>query len=43
MLNRNGIRIIEGPARRRTEDGKPSKSVYFRDLDDNLMELMAAD
>ena len=43
VLNRNDIKIIEGPARRRTADGKPSKSVYFRDLDNNLMELMAAD
>ena len=43
LLTRNGIKIIEGPARRRTADGKPSKSVYFRDLDENLMELMAAD
>ncbi len=43
LLNRNGIKIIEGPARRRTADGKPSHSVYFRDIDNNLMELMAAD
>jgi len=43
LLNRNGIAIIAGPARRRTADGKPSKSVYFRDIDDNLLELMAAD
>ena len=43
VLKRNDIAIIAGPARRRTADGKPSKSVYFRDIDDNLMELMAAD
>lgn len=43
LLNRNGVMIIEGPVRRRTSDGKPSKSVYFRDLDENLIELMAAD
>ena len=43
LLKRNGIKIIAGPARRRTADGKPSKSVYFRDIDDNLLELMAAD
>lgn len=43
LLNRNDIRIVEGPARRRTADGKPSKSIYFRDLDGNLLELMAAD
>jgi len=43
VLNRNNIKIIEGPARRRTADGKPSKSIYFRDIDENLIELMAAD
>ena len=43
LLNRNGIPIVEGPVRRRTADGKPSNSIYFRDLDDNLLELMAAD
>ena len=43
LLKRYGIAIIAGPARRRTADGKPSKSVYFRDIDDNLLELMAAD
>jgi catechol 2,3-dioxygenase-like lactoylglutathione lyase family enzyme len=43
LLKRNGITIIAGPARRRTADGRPSKSVYFRDVDDNLLELMAAD
>lgn len=43
LLNRNGIKIITGPVRRKTADGKPSKSVYFRDIDENLMELMAAD
>jgi catechol 2,3-dioxygenase-like lactoylglutathione lyase family enzyme len=43
LLKRNGIAIIAGPARRRTADGKPSKSVYFRDIDDNQLELMAAD
>lgn len=43
LLKHNGIAIIAGPARRRTADGKASKSVYFRDIDDNLLELMAAD
>jgi hypothetical protein len=37
------IKIIEGPSRRKTADGKPSRSPYFRDLEENLMELMAAD
>lgn len=43
LLGAHGVPIIEGPARRRTADGRPSQSVYFRDPDDNLLELMAAD
>jgi catechol 2,3-dioxygenase-like lactoylglutathione lyase family enzyme len=43
LLREHGITIIDGPSRRRTADGKPSHSVYFRDPDDNLIELMAAD
>ena len=34
---------LEGPTARRTADGLPSRSVYFRDPDGNLLELMAAD
>jgi catechol 2,3-dioxygenase-like lactoylglutathione lyase family enzyme len=40
---RHGIAIVEGPSRRRTADGLPALSVYFRDPDGNLLELMAAD
>jgi catechol 2,3-dioxygenase-like lactoylglutathione lyase family enzyme len=43
LLRRHGIEIIAGPAPRRTADGLPSHSIYFRDLDGNLLELMAAD
>lgn len=43
LLHAHGIAIIEGPVRRRTADGLRSHSVYFRDPDDNLLELMAAD
>ena len=43
LLRRHDIEIIDGPAPRRTADGRPSYSVYFRDLDGNLLELMAAD
>jgi len=43
LLHRHGIDIIAGPAPRRTADGLPSHSIYFRDLDGNLLELMAAD
>jgi catechol 2,3-dioxygenase-like lactoylglutathione lyase family enzyme len=43
LLRENGIPIIEGPSRRRTADGVPALSIYFRDPDGNLLELMAAD
>ena len=42
-LEDNGVAVVEGPAPRRTADGFPSHSVYFRDPDGNLLELMAAD
>ena len=42
-LARNGIDIIDGPSPRRTADALPAHSVYFRDPDGNLIELMAAD
>ena len=41
LLNERGVEIIEGPVPRRTADGLPSQSVYFRDPDANLIELMA--
>ena len=43
LLREHGIEIIEGPTPRRTADGLPSQSVFFRDPDGNLLELMAAD
>jgi catechol 2,3-dioxygenase-like lactoylglutathione lyase family enzyme len=43
LLGTHGLAIIEGPTPRRTADGLPSQSVYFRDPDGNLLELMAAD
>jgi hypothetical protein len=43
LLRRHGIEIIAGPVPRRTADGLPSHSIYFRDLDGNLLELTAAD
>jgi catechol 2,3-dioxygenase-like lactoylglutathione lyase family enzyme len=42
-LGSQGIEIVEGPSRRRTVDGLPAHSIYFRDPDRNLIELMAAD
>jgi catechol 2,3-dioxygenase-like lactoylglutathione lyase family enzyme len=43
LLREHDVPIISGPSRRRTADGLPSHSIYFRDLDNNLLELMAAD
>ena len=43
LLQSCAIAIIEGPVPRRTADGLPSRSVYFRDPDGNLIELMASD
>jgi catechol 2,3-dioxygenase-like lactoylglutathione lyase family enzyme len=42
LLREQGIDIIEGPVPRHTADGLPSQSVYFRDPDANLIELMAS-
>jgi catechol 2,3-dioxygenase-like lactoylglutathione lyase family enzyme len=41
LLKTNDIDIIEGPVDRQNANGLPSISVYFRDLDGNLLELMA--
>ena len=41
LLQRHGVEVTEGPTPRRTNDGLPSQSVYFRDRDGNLLELMA--
>jgi len=43
LLNEHGVEIIEGPVPRHTAGGLPSQSVYFRDLDANLIELMATE
>ena len=42
-LKAHAIPLVDGPSPRRTSDGRPSQSVYFRDPDGNLLELMAAD
>ncbi len=41
QLESNGVEIIEGPAPRTSSDGRPANSVYFRDPDGNLLELLA--
>ena len=43
LLRGHGVQIVDGSSRRRTADGLPAHSVYFRDPDGNLLELMAAD
>jgi catechol 2,3-dioxygenase-like lactoylglutathione lyase family enzyme len=43
LLRTLDIPIIDGPSRRRTADGLAASSIYFRDPDGNLLELMAAD
>jgi len=43
LLRSHNITIVDGPSRRRTADGLPGVSIYFRDPDGNLMELMAAE
>ena len=42
LLDAHSIPIIDGPSCRRTSDGYPALSIYFRDPDGNLVELMAA-
>jgi catechol 2,3-dioxygenase-like lactoylglutathione lyase family enzyme len=37
------VQVIAGPAPRRTADGMRAQSVYFRDPDNNLLELICAD
>lgn len=42
-LAAHGLAIVDGPSPRRTVDALAAHSVYFRDPDGNLIELMAAD
>lgn len=42
-MKRHGLAVVAGPDPRQTVDGLPAHSVYFRDPDGNLIELMAAD
>lgn len=43
LLHKHEIAIIEGPAPRIDSDGARAQSVYFKDPDGNLVELMATD
>ena len=40
-LESRDVAIIEGPVERISADAKPASSVYFRDPDGNLVELLA--
>ena len=42
-LERGGVAIEVGPVARTTSTGLPSTSVYVRDPDGNLVEVMSAD
>jgi catechol 2,3-dioxygenase-like lactoylglutathione lyase family enzyme len=42
-LAERGIEIIEGPAKRFSNDGTPATSIYFHDLDGNLLEFLTTD
>ena len=41
LLAQHNIAITDGPSPRTYSDGRKSSSVYFRDPDGNLIELMA--
>ena len=43
FLASHGVPIVEGPAPRKTRDGRAASSLYCRDPDGNLLELMAED
>ncbi len=41
QLEAAGVEVIEGPSPRNASDDSPASSVYFRDPDGNLLELLA--
>jgi catechol 2,3-dioxygenase-like lactoylglutathione lyase family enzyme len=42
-LRERGVEIVLGPVPRPAADGAPGQSVYFRDPDGNLLELLTTD
>jgi catechol 2,3-dioxygenase-like lactoylglutathione lyase family enzyme len=42
-LSDHGVAIVDGPSSRTDNTGRSARSVYFRDPDGNLVELMATD
>jgi catechol 2,3-dioxygenase-like lactoylglutathione lyase family enzyme len=43
QLAASGVEIEEGPVPRPAADGTPGHSIYFRDRDGNLLELLSTD
>jgi catechol 2,3-dioxygenase-like lactoylglutathione lyase family enzyme len=43
LLDRAGVEVEEGPVPRPAANGEPGASVYFRDPDGNLLELLTVD
>lgn len=41
LLESKGVAVIEGPLPRPAADGALGRSIYFRDPDDNLLELLS--
>lgn len=41
LLESKGVAVVEGPVPRPAADGELGRSVYFRDPDDNLLELLS--
>lgn len=40
LIEKHNIELVEGPADRTTAAREASQSIYFRDMDGNLVELM---
>jgi catechol 2,3-dioxygenase-like lactoylglutathione lyase family enzyme len=43
QLTAAGVALEEGPVPRPAADGRPGASLYFRDPDGNLLELLSTD
>jgi catechol 2,3-dioxygenase-like lactoylglutathione lyase family enzyme len=43
MLDAAGVEVVDGPVPRPASSGEPGSSVYFRDPDGNLLELLTID
>ena len=43
LLERHGVAVEEGPVKRPAADGAIGESIYFRDPDGNLLELLSTE